>query len=155
MRSQHPPEFRQQVTEFVHEGRNGKELAREFEPSEQAIGEWGRQADVAAGRRSDGLTTEEREEVGRLRRENRLLRLDRMILQNAAAWFARETGSVPKSARIREGGSGQLSGAHDVPQHTRHLSPHRSCLTRACDADRRPRRRMIGPTGSLHTCRTP
>jgi transposase len=53
------------------------------------------QADLDAGRRSDGLTTEEREEIRRLRRENRQLRQEREILAKAAAWFARETNSVP------------------------------------------------------------
>jgi transposase len=65
------------------------------EPSAQTIRNWLRQADRDDGRRTDGLTTEEREEVRRLRREVRTLREEREILKKAAAWFARETGSIP------------------------------------------------------------
>ncbi|WP_459943301.1 transposase, partial [Deferrisoma palaeochoriense] len=68
---------------------------REFEPSANTIRNWVRQADLDEGRRSDGLTTAEREELRRLRRENRQLRIEREILAKAAAWFARETESIP------------------------------------------------------------
>lgn len=61
----------------------------------QAIRQWVRQADLDDGRRRDGLTTEERDELNRLRRENRTLREEREILKKAAAWFARETTSGP------------------------------------------------------------
>jgi len=81
---------------LVRAGRNPKELAREFEPSEQTIRNWVQQADRDSGRRTDGLTTAEREELRRLRREVRQLRLEREILKKAAAWFARETGTVPE-----------------------------------------------------------
>lgn len=91
----YPPEYRQQVVELVRAGRTPGELAREFEVSAQAIRNWVRQADRDEGRRADGLTTEERHELVRLRRENRQLREEREILSKAAAWFARETGSVP------------------------------------------------------------
>jgi transposase len=72
-----------------------RELAREFEPSANAIRKWIKQAELNDGARSDGLTTSEREELTRLRRENRALRVEREILAKAAAWFATETGSVP------------------------------------------------------------
>ena len=97
MRSRYPPEFRQQMVELVRAGRSPKALGREFEPSEQTIRNWVKQADLDDGRRSDGLTTEEREELRRLRRENRQLKLEREILKKAAAWFARETKSIPES----------------------------------------------------------
>jgi transposase len=91
----YPPEYRQQVVELVRAGRTPGELARELEVSAQAIRNWVRQAERDEGRRADGLTTEERHELVRLRRENRQLREEREILSKAAAWFARETGSVP------------------------------------------------------------
>ncbi len=68
---------------------------RQFEPSAQTIRNWLKQADRDDGRRADGLTTEEREEVRRLRREVKALREERDILRKAAAWFARETNSLP------------------------------------------------------------
>ena len=71
------------------------ELAREFEPSANAIRKWVKQAGLDEGLRSDGLTTDERMELNRLRRENRVLREEREILAKAAAWFATETGTVP------------------------------------------------------------
>jgi transposase len=83
------------MVELVRAGRNPEELAREFEPSSQAIRNWVRQADLDEGRRSDGLTSDERDEMRRLRREIKVLRQEREILQKAAAWFARETGSIP------------------------------------------------------------
>ena len=83
------------MVELVRAGRTPEELAKEFEPSAQAIRNWVRQADRDEGRRADGLTTAEREELRRLRRENKQLKLEREILAKAAAWFARETDTVP------------------------------------------------------------
>ena len=88
-------EYRRQMVELVRAGRTPGELAREFGCSSQAIRNWVRQADRDEGRREDGLTSIEREELRRLRRENRQLREEREILKKAAAWFARETGTVP------------------------------------------------------------
>ena len=94
-RPPYPAEFRRQMVELVRAGRTPEELSKEFEPSAQAIRNWVRQADRDEGRRADGLTTSEREELRRLRRENRRLKEEREILAKAAAWFARETDSVP------------------------------------------------------------
>lgn len=89
------PEFRRQMIELVRAGQNPEALGRKFEPSAQTIRNWVKQADLDEGRRADGLTTEERREIVRLRRENRQLREEREILKKAAAWFAQETNSTP------------------------------------------------------------
>src|SRR5512135_3699020 len=94
----YPPEFRRQMIELVRAGRSPEDLAEQFEPSAQAIRNWVQQADRDQGRRDDGLTTAEREELRRLRREVRQLRQERDILAKAAAWFARETGSIPSGS---------------------------------------------------------
>lgn len=91
----YPPEYKKRLVELVRAGRNPEELAAKFEPSAQAIRNWARQADRDDGHRQDSLTTEEREELRRLRREVKTLREERDILKKAAAWFARETGSIP------------------------------------------------------------
>jgi len=91
----YPAEFRQRMLELVRAGRKPEQLAKEFELSAQTIWNWLKQADLDGGRRSDGLTSEEKDEVRRLRREVRTLREEREILKKAAAWFARETGSIP------------------------------------------------------------
>lgn len=91
----YPPEFRRRMVELVRLGRTAEELGREFEPSAESIRNWVRQTDLDEGLREDGLTTTEREELRRLRRENRRLREEREILAKATAWFARETGSIP------------------------------------------------------------
>ena len=92
----YPPAFRRQMVDLVRSGRNPEDLAREFEPSAQSIRNWVAQADRDEGRRGDGLTTAEREELRRLRRENRQLKVEREILKKAAAWFARESESTPR-----------------------------------------------------------
>jgi transposase len=80
---------------MVRAGRTPEELAERFEPTAQSIRNWVAQAERDDGRRADGLTTEGRDELRRLRRENKALREEREILKKAAAWFARETGSIP------------------------------------------------------------
>jgi transposase len=81
--------------ELVRAGRTPTQLAKEFEPSAQTIANWVRQADLDEGKRSDGLTTEERTELAALRRENRILREEKEILKKAAAWFAGESMQIP------------------------------------------------------------
>jgi transposase len=77
------PEFRRQMVDLVRAGRDPADLAREFEPTAQSISHWVAQADRQAGRRDEkggGLTAAERDELARLRRENKQLRLERDIL---------------------------------------------------------------------------
>jgi transposase len=93
--ARYAPEYRRRMIELVRAGRSPDELAKEFEPTAQSIRNWLTQADLDEGRRHDGLTSDERQELTRLRRENRNLRAEREILSKAAAWFATETGSVP------------------------------------------------------------
>jgi transposase len=91
----YPGEFRQRIVELFRQGRSAEALARQFEPSAQAIRNWVRQADREEGKRPEELTSLEQEELRRLRRENRLLREEREILKKAAAWFAREASATP------------------------------------------------------------
>ena len=95
-RPPYSPEFRRQMVDLVRAGRNPDDLAREFEPSGHSIRAWVSQADRNQGRQeaTPGLTAVERDELTRLRRENKQLRLERDILSKAAAWFARETGTL-------------------------------------------------------------
>jgi transposase len=84
-------EFKAHTVELVRtSGKSVGEICRDLDLTETAVRRWVAQADVDAGRR-DGLTTTEREELSRLRRENRVLRDERDILKKAAAFFARET----------------------------------------------------------------
>jgi transposase len=83
------------MIELVRAGRKPEELSKEFEPTAQTIYNWVAQAGRDAGTRRDGLTSAEREELARLRRKVRQLEVERDILSKAAAWFARETGTVP------------------------------------------------------------
>ena len=95
-RKTYAPEFRRQMVELVRAGRSPEALSREFEPSAGAIRKWVEQMDLDEGRRSDGLTTEERSELRELRRKVKQLELEREILGKASAWFARESITLPK-----------------------------------------------------------
>ena len=99
-RTPYPEEFKRRLIEMVRAGRSPDELAEKFEPTAQSIRNWVAQAERDAGRRSDGLSSEEREELRRLRRENKTLREEREILKKAAAWFAKETDGT-SSGRSR------------------------------------------------------
>jgi transposase-like protein len=91
-----PPEYKAEVVELIRSsGKTAGQVAKELGLTETAVREWVKRADLDAdldaGRRADGLVSSEREELRRLRRENRDLREEREILRKAAVFFARET----------------------------------------------------------------
>jgi transposase len=90
-RPAYPPEFRRQIVELVKVGRTPEELAKEFEPSAQTIRGWVSQDRADAGQ-GPGLTSDEKEELARLRREVKQLREEEEILRKATVFFVRETG---------------------------------------------------------------
>lgn len=90
MPAPHPPEFRRRAVELAREGLKPiSQVARDIGVSESCLRNWLAQADVEEGKRQ-GLSTSEREELVRLRRENRVLRMERDLLSRAAAFFASE-----------------------------------------------------------------
>jgi len=87
-----PPEYKAEVVELIRTtGKAVGQVARELDLTETAVRQWVKQADLDAGRRTDGLTTAERDELRQLRGEVRDLREEREILRKAAVFFARET----------------------------------------------------------------
>ena len=85
------PEFRAQAVQLVKDsGKSRRQIAADLGISYETLRKWIRQARIDAGER-EGLTSEERDELKRLRRENWLLREERDILRRATAFFAKET----------------------------------------------------------------
>ncbi len=89
-------EFRHQIVELVKSGRVPGQLAKEFGLSAWTIGHWVKQAKRDEGTGDVGLSTQERQELVRLRRENRQLKPERENRSKAAAWFANESTATPK-----------------------------------------------------------
>jgi transposase len=90
-RPPYPPEFRAEAVELIRSGtKSFSQLSRDLGVSDQTLRNWVRQVDVDTGRRHDGLTTSEREELRRLRAENRTLRMERDLLKKAAVFFAKD-----------------------------------------------------------------
>jgi transposase len=92
------PEFKRQMVGLVRSGRTPASLSKEFGPAAWTIGLWAKQAARDAGSGDGGLTSAEREELARLRRENRRLKEEREILSKAAAWFATESAPSKRSS---------------------------------------------------------
>jgi len=84
------PEFKADAVKLVRSGRSVPDVARDLDLTETALREWVRRAEADAGDRQDVLTTEERQELARLRREVKTLRQEREILKAAATFFAKE-----------------------------------------------------------------
>ena len=86
------PEFKAEIVELCQRGeRTVGQIAKDFDLTETAVRQWVKQAELDAGTRTDGLTSDERAELARLRSENRRLQQDVDILKRATAFFARET----------------------------------------------------------------
>ena len=87
------PEYKAEVVRLARtSGKTAGRIARELDLTETAVRDWIKQADVDAGNAPNGeLTTAEREELARLRRENKVLLMEREILRKATAFFAKET----------------------------------------------------------------
>jgi transposase len=92
------PEFKRQMVDLARSGRSPASLSKEFGPTAWSISLWVRQDKRDTGKGDGGLTTPEREELSRLRRENRKLKEEREILSKAAAWFATESGTSKRSS---------------------------------------------------------
>ena len=90
-RPPYPLEFRREAVGLVRGGRSVKDVAESLGCSEQALYEWVKRDRLDHRERDDGLTSTEREELRRLRRENTRLKQEREILKRAAAFFAAET----------------------------------------------------------------
>lgn len=97
-RPSYPPEFREQIVALWRSGRSLTDLAAEFEPCVATIQTWVRQAERDAGRRADVLSSTERDELQRLRKENKRLKQERDILSKAAAWFAQNETTSSRSS---------------------------------------------------------
>jgi transposase len=114
-RPPYPPEVRQRIIELVRKGRTPESLAEQFEPSAQTIRNWLAQADRDAGQRTDGLTTDEREELRRLRRENKTLREERETRKKPRPGLPRRPARARPRIRVRERAPGRPSHRHAMP----------------------------------------
>ena len=115
MGNRYAPEFKQQMVELVRAGRQPKQLSKEFGCSVWSIRGWVRQAERDAGHGDGGLTTAERQELVKLRRENRQLKMEREIFQKPRPGSHRRPRPTRRTLPIRESEPGHLSGTGDVP----------------------------------------
>jgi transposase len=92
-RPAYPDDFRREAVELLRAGRTPRELSKSLGVSEQTLRNWRRQDQIDRHERDDGITTDERAELARLRRENVRLQQERDLLKPAAAFFATENGT--------------------------------------------------------------
>lgn len=90
----YPDGYREEAVRALRSGRQPEELGRELGVSGQTLRNWLKQADLDEGVRKDGLTSDERAELARLRREVHRLRQEKEVLKRAAVYFAGETDSI-------------------------------------------------------------
>ena len=92
-RPPYPPQFREEAVRLTRSSRKPlAQISRELDVSEQTLRNWRKQQEIDEGER-EGLTTQEKEELARLRWENKVLRQEREILRKATVFFAREDGT--------------------------------------------------------------
>ena len=92
-RPAYPEQFRLEAIELLRAGRTPRELAESLGVSQQTLRNWRRQDQLDRHERDDGITSDEREELARLRRENLRLKQERDLLKRATAFFAAENGT--------------------------------------------------------------
>jgi transposase len=90
-RPPYPEQFRRESVQLIRDGRSFPDVAASLGVSQQTLRNWARQDEADRGEREDALSSAEREELRRLRRENARLKQERDILKHATAFFARET----------------------------------------------------------------
>lgn len=89
----YPPEFKREAVELYRSSEESiPKIAKELSIAEESLRRWNRQYEIDSGERK-GLSTSEREELSRLRRENKTLRQEREFLKKAAVFFAKEDGT--------------------------------------------------------------
>ena len=113
-RPAYPPEFRREAIELLRAGRSPRELSESLGVSQQTLRNWRRQDRLDRHERDDGLTSDERDELRRLRRENQRLTQERDLLKRAAAFFANETRSG-EHLPVHLGGEGPHPGLPGLP----------------------------------------
>lgn len=91
----YPPEYKRRIVDLIRSGRKTTDVSREFKVPIATVCRWVKQAKVDTGER-DGVTTDEKAELARLRRENAELREEREILKKFAAWSAQEANWTPR-----------------------------------------------------------